>query len=418
MNPLKKSFIIKWFCFFVPALFLFVCSCSEPLKKTDIHKYYPLSRLSMEDYPAFTDDHGTKSLEKALRQSISYYGKISPETKFEFGDDIYDAVHIRQSLEHFLDFIMIEPSEEQLQAFLKKHYVVYTTVRELSDKDDKSDFSVMFTGYYEPSIEGSLIKDDIYCYPIYSRPSDLITVNLGRFSSKYKGDSSLSGRVNNRNELVPYYTRAEINSRAEFEKVAKPVVWLKSRIDRFFLEIQGSGRVILREGGVMRVQYNSKNGQPYRAIGKYLADKGEIQKEKMSMQAIRRWLEMHPDRIDDVLHYNPSFVFFHEGKGGPYGCLGVEVTPMRSIATDVSIFPKGALCFIETTIPTEEESVTENVLEWKEYAGFVLNQDTGGAIKGAGRADLFCGNGAYAEKVAGHMKQMGRLYFLVLKKAE
>ena len=131
------------------------------------------------------------------------------------------------------------------------------------------------------------------------------------------------------------------------------------------------------------------------------------------MQAIRKWLDQNPDRMDEVLHHNPSFVFFREGKGGPYGCLGVPVTPMRSIATDMSIYPKGALCFIRTRIPEKNPSGSKAKLT--DFSGFVLNQDTGGAINGHFRADLFFGSGPKAEYGAGHMKFEGDLYFLVGK---
>lgn len=418
-----------------------LCSCSEPARKIESDPYSPLLKLKDSDYPDFRDNHDKESLMRSLQQSMAYYKRISPSTSFQFGRDDYDAAHMRQSLEHFISFLEIDPSREQINEFLKKHYAVYTTVKKevlqeetaeekqkqsssrKNNVDLKNSASVLFTGYYEPSIEGSRVKDDAYRYPAYSRPNDLITIRLGLFSSKYKDAPPLCGRQNNRNQMVPYYTRAEINAMEDYEKIAEPVVWLKSRIDRFFLEIQGSGRVELREGGIMRVQYNSKNGRPYRAIGRYLIEKGEIPKKDISMQSIRRWLELNPNRMDEVLHYNPGVVFFQEGKGGPYGCLGVEVTPMRSIATDVSIFPKGALCFIETTIPSPEnsdksthDSMEQSALQWEKYTGFVLNQDTGGAIRGPGRADLFCGNGVYAEHVAGHMKQTGRLYFLVMKK--
>jgi membrane-bound lytic murein transglycosylase A len=133
----------------------------------------------------------------------------------------------------------------------------------------------------------------------------------------------------------------------------------------------------------------------------------------MSMQAIRTWLEMHPERMDEVLHFNESFVFFRTETGGPYGSLGVEVTPLRSIATDRRLFPKGALCFVQTRLP---DTININPLkEWQDASFFVLNQDTGGAIKGPARADLFCGNGHYAKFTAGHMNQYGHLFFLVMR---
>ncbi len=165
----------------------------------------------------------------------------------------------------------------------------------------------------------------------------------------------------------------------------------------------------------MNVHYSTKNGQPYRAVGSYLIAKGEVAKEDMSMQAIRAWLENNPSRQEELFNYNPSFVFFQKEKGGPFGNINVQLTPLRSIATDYRIFPRGALCFIETQIPDPDTRALEPPDSWKPFSGFVMNQDTGGAIRGSGRGDLFYGNGVYAEFGAGHMKHPGRLFFLVLK---
>jgi membrane-bound lytic murein transglycosylase A len=193
------------------------------------------------------------------------------------------------------------------------------------------------------------------------------------------------------------------------------VAWVSSLTDRFFLEIQGSGRVELDNGEVLRVHYDGKNGHPYQSIGRYLIDQGEIPKKEMSMQAIRTWLETHPHRREEVFHHNTSFVFFRKEKGGPYGSIGVPLTPLRSIATDRSVFPRGALCFVETRMPSMDAPGT-TAEDFTPVSGFVLNQDTGGAIKGPGRVDFFCGNGPWAEHAAGHMNHTGHVYVLVLKK--
>ncbi|MBF0411100.1 MAG: MltA domain-containing protein [Desulfamplus sp.] len=402
---------------------------------------YPLHKLTSESYyPDFARDiHGKAGLKRALKQSIIYYNRVPKKTKFYFGDDQYDAAFMRLSANKFLEFLNSSPSNKAIRNFIYKNYNVYTTVRrddskvasikpisktkQLSNSYSQSmnelqskeiDLSVLFTGYYEPSLKGSLVKGGEYIYPIYSKPDDLIEVPRGGFSGIYKGTPASGARRNEKNELVPYYTRAEIDAMPNFEKHAKPIAWVNSRIDRFFLEIQGSGRIDLKEGGTIKVQYNSKNGRPYRSIGKYLVDKGVMAKEDVTMQSLRKWLDDNPSRVDEVLNHNLSFVFFRKGEGGPVGCLGVEVTRMRSIATDTALFPKGALCFMDTTIPTWDSR--EGNVKWQNYAAFVLNQDTGGAIKGSGRADYFYGHGKYAELAAGYMKQMGRLYFLVLKK--
>lgn len=409
----------------------------QPIKYFGKASSYPLHQLPEYEYPDFSKDiHGKEGLKRALKQSMIYYGKVPPSTMFYFGEDKYDARHMLLSVEKFLAFLEKEPSSRDIRSFLHKNYRVYTTVRkppqqdqkgdsyknastaqlntETSQASEETDLSVLFTGYYEPSLKGSLVKEGEYIYPIYSKPDDLIEVPRGGFSGKYKGTPASGARRINKNKLVPYYTRSEINRLKGYEKHAKPLVWVNNRIDRFFLEIQGSGRVELKQGGTLRVQYHTKNGRPYRSIGRYLIDKGEIAKEDVSMQSIRKWLEDNPSRVDEVLNHNPSFVFFREGNSGPVGCLGVEVTQMRTIATDTSTFPKGALCFMETTVPSWNSR--EDNIAWQNHSVFVLNQDTGGAIKGPGRADYFCGNGHYAEIAAGYMKQTGRLYFLALKK--
>ncbi|MBF0378469.1 MAG: MltA domain-containing protein [Desulfamplus sp.] len=398
---------------------------------------YPLHKLSKEQYPDFSKDiHGKKGLKRALKQSIIYYGRVPKSTKFYFGDDKYDAAFMRLSAKRFLDFLETSPSSYEINSFINNNYSVYTTVRRGESQTDsyqngkvrnikqysnnpnaskEIDLSVLFTGYYEPSLQGSLIKEGDYIYPIYSKPNNLIEVPRGGFSGKYRGTPASGARRNSKKELIPYYTRAEIDLMGSgFEKYAKPLAWVNSKIDRFFLEIQGSGRVELKQGGTLRVQYSAKNGRPYRSIGKYLADKGEMRKEDVTMQSLRKWLKDNPERVDEVLNHNPSFVFFKKGDGGPVGCLGVEVTRMRSIATDKALLPKGAICFMETTIPTWASR--EDNIAWQHYSAFVLNQDTGGAIKGSGRADYFCGHGNYAQLAAGYMKQIGRLYFLVLKR--
>ena len=180
-----------------------------------------------------------------------------------------------------------------------------------------------------------------------------------------------------------------------------------------FLQIQGSGKLILRDGSTISAGYSAKNGLPYRSIGRYMMEKGFLTKEEMSMQAIREYLARHPETVRDVLYYNPSYVFFRRLEKGPLGNLGVPLTPGRSIALDSGLFPKGALGFITCKKPVMDNK--GRVKEWEEFSRFVLNQDTGGAIKGAGRADIFWGNGPYAEAAAGHQNHKGELYILIKK---
>lgn len=387
------------------ALILFAgCGHKTPVPVT---RYTSLSLLTPDDYPRFNDSLDRNSLEHSLTQSLVYFNRVPESRIYQFGADGFDARHLRRSMEVFLDFLRTDPKPSALDRFVREHYDVYGSVGNREE-------GVLFTGYYEPSMAGSLTPDDEYRYPLFSVPDNLLTVDLSAFSDKYDDLPRLTARVNQKNQVVPYYSRQEINALGNFEERAKPLAWVRNRTDRFFLEIQGSGRVNLKQGGVMHVHYSTKNGHPYKAIGRYLIDQGEIPKEEISMQSIRTWLENNPARQDEVFDYNPSFVFFRQEQGGPFGSISVQVTPMRSIATDRTLFPKGALCFIETAIPSPDAHESPDL--WKPFSGFVMNQDTGGAIKGPSRCDLFYGNGRYAKFGAGHMNHRGTLYFLVLRR--
>jgi len=379
-------------------------------KSLEAPNQQPLVKLSEKQFPTFRDTLANPDLVQALEQSIHYYGKIPGDRMFKLGENSYPASHLKDSLTFFLHFIQKKPSSDELTLFIRKYFDVFQS----QGRNGKGD--VLFTGYYEPSLQGSLTHDEKkYPIPLYSFPRDLVRVNLRRFSAKYKDEPTLSARVTRDNQVLPYFTRAEINARKDFYLQAEPIAWVSSLTDRFFLEIQGSGRVELDNGDVLRVHYDGKNGHPYRSIGRYLMDQGEIPREKMSMQAIREWLKANPHRQEEVFHHNPSFVFFRKEKGGPFGSIGVPLTPIRSIATDSSVFPRGALCFVETSMPPRDslDSATD---QWGSMSGFVLNQDTGGAIKGPGRVDFFFGNGPWAEFAAGHMNHSGSIYVFVMKK--
>ena len=391
--------------FIVLGLIMIISGC-RPGIRDDAVKQVPLVELKPRQYPDFYDTLQFKGLTASIDNSLIYFKRVPLDREYRFGKERFTAARLIVSLERFKAFVEKEPSKKELEHFIREHYKVYAAA---GNRDQK----VLFTGYYEPTYEGSIEKTDACRYPVYSKPDDMMEIDLSLFSEKYKGHRRLMARVNrDRNRVIPYYSRGQINEMEDFWKRAEPVVWLKNRVDRFFLEIQGSGRIDLGSGEVMRVGYAGSNGNAYRSIGRYLIDQNEIKSEDMSMQAIRSWLERHPERMDEVLHYNDSFVFFRKGEGGPYGSIGVTVSPFRSIATDSRLFPKGALCFVDAQLP---DRVNINpIKEWEPASFFVLNQDTGGAIKGPGRADIFCGNDNYAEYTAGHMKVYGRLYFLVL----
>jgi membrane-bound lytic murein transglycosylase A len=379
--------------------------CAVPEKPPPVTPLTAMVKIPSGDYPQFSDDMIYDGLEHSILQSLSYLNRVPADRTFRFGQDVFDATHMIRSLEHFLNFIQTKPLKEQLREYIISNYTVYKSVgRHIPGE-------VLFTGYYEPFLDGSLVESTEYRIPIYPRPNDLTTVKLSLFSPRYKGET-IVGRYANQT-VVPYYDRKEIEQEGFLKGTVKPIAWLRDPVDLFFLQIQGSGKVYLDNGEIMHVHYHASNGRPYRSIGRLLLDQGKIQQSEMSMQKIRAYLHDHPEDREAILNYNPSYVFFKTEKDGPLGCLDVKLTPGRSMALDRRIFPLSGLSFIETQKPVVDGA--GQIHDWIDFSRFVLNHDTGGAIKGPGRADLFWGNGPYAEIAAGHMQHTGNLYFLILK---
>lgn len=364
-----------------------------------------LIKLDAESMPKFSDDLALKDLENVINQSLKYLKKIPGNRMFTFGDDKYPATHMILSLKRFLEFIKKKPSMKEIDQFIRANYIVYKS----KGRDEKG--TVLFTGYFEPLLSGSLKKSEKYRFPIYGRPDDLTILDLSLFSKKYKG-KKITGRVKGKT-FVPYHDRKEIDQDRVLDKKADILAWVDDPIDIFFLHIQGSGKIALDSGKTINIQYNSQNGRPYMSIGKLLIDTKKIGRAEMSMQKIREYLNAHPDQMQKVFNYNPSYIFFCIKNDGPYGAINVRLTQERSIALDRKIFPSAALSFIRAEKPVIDKN--GNIIEWKKFSRFVSSQDTGGAIKGPGRVDLFWGAGNYARIAAGHMKHYGSLYFFILK---
>lgn len=266
----------------------------------------------------------------------------------------------------------------------------------------------LITGYYEPLLKGSRQKSDKYRYPIYGVPEDLLEVDLSEVYPQLKG-MRLRGKLQGR-KLVPYYNRAEIDAGLNNFK-GRELLWAENAVDLFFLQIQGSGRIELEDGSQVKIGYADQNGHPYISIGKKLIEMGELKPEETSMQGIKNWADKNPERLTALLGTNPSFVFFRElpdALPAPLGALGVPLTNEYSIAVDPRTIPLGAPVFLSTTLPNSSEPLNR----------LMHAQDTGGAIKGAVRADFFWGFGELAGTQAGRMKQAGRLWVLFPKGAE
>ena len=260
----------------------------------------------------------------------------------------------------------------------------------------------LITGYYEPELEGARRPNDAYKVPLYTRPRDLVTVDLSEFGDAYAEDR-LAGRVED-GRLKPYFSRAQIVDGA-LAGQGLEIVWVADPVEAFFLQIQGSGRVRLPDGEVMRLGYAATNGLPYTAIGRELVAEGALALENVSLQSIRAWLRANPQRRRDILDRNRSYVFFRELRGeGPIGTQGVALTPGRSLAVDRRFLPLGVPLWIDAPDPLDPEIPLRRL---------TVAQDTGGAIRGAVRGDLFCGAGTEAEERAGRMRSPGRYYVLL-----
>ena len=393
----------KMAIFFMAAVAALLAGCAAPIKKPPEES--ALVRKSGFSHPDFTDDLNFDGLEHSILKSIAYLQRVPADRIYQFGPDRFDGAHLMQSLQQFLDFIRTNPSDRDLEKFIRANYLVYQSI----GRDQKGE--VLFTGYYEPHLNGRLMPDDEFRIPIYGLPRDLIKIDLSAFNEKYNGES-IVGRYTGET-VVPYHDRREIDEENVLGDKAESLVWIKDPVDAFFLHIQGSGKIFLDSGEVVNVHYHGSNGRPYRSIGQLLIEAQKIPQAEMSMQKIRSYLHEHPEEMAPVFNHNPSYVFFKLEPEGPLGHLNVLLTPGRSVALDRRIFPPAALAFIRTKKPVIDS--TGGIDSWVDCSRFVLNQDTGGAIRGPGRADLFWGSGPYAEIAAGHLAHTGKLYFLILK---
>ncbi len=294
----------------------------------------------------------------------------------------------------------VNPGDERsVRAFYESQFIPH----QLRNLDGSLQGTV--TGYYEPLLKGSRTRTGPFQTALYRAPDDLLTIDLGGLYPELK-NMRLRGRLFG-NKVVPYPSRAELMQQNLL--TGRELLWVDDPVEAFFLQVQGSGRVLIESAReTVRVAYADQNGHPYRSIGRYLVDKGELTLDQASMQGIKAWVAANPSRRQELLNANPSFVFFREEKitdpsRGPKGSLGVPLTPQRSIAIDPQFISLGAPVFISTTYPNAAQPLRR----------LMLAQDTGGAIRNPVRADLFWGFGAEAGELAGRMKQSGQMWVLL-----
>lgn len=297
---------------------------------------------------------------------------------------------------------LTRPDISAIRTFFEDRFVPY----QVFNADGSS--QGLITGYYEPKLVGSRTRTEKFRYPLYGVPDDLLTIDLSAAYPQLK-DMRLRGRLQGK-RIVPYYDRADIdNGKATLQ--GRELFWVANAVELFFLQIQGSGRIELPDGSLVKVGYADQNGLPYISIGKKLVEMGELKLEEASMQGIKIWAEQNPKKLAALLAQNPSYVFFRElpvGLSAPLGALGVPLTSEYSLAVDTRTIPLGAPVFLSTTYPNTTEPLHR----------LMVAQDTGGAIKGAVRGDFFWGFGEQAGIQAGRMKQSGQMWVLLPKGEE
>lgn len=374
---------------------MFVAACAQlPPPAAEETVPLVLKPASYADLPGWSDDEVLQAI-PALENSCARFFKQNPEANAGSLPEAGKIVHW-QNVCQALSPLDIQDSNAA-RAFFEHYFQPYeASAAGITDG--------LFTGYYEASLKGSRLRGGAYQTPLYARPDDLVMVNLGEFRDELKGQR-IAGRVIEGN-LKPYEDREAIVS-GRWPHNDKVLVWVDSPVDAFYVQIQGSGVVQMDDGSIMRIGFAGQNGHVYYAIGKELIKRGHLTADNVSMQAIRSWLESNPDEAVDVMNANRSYVFFKtlEG-GGPVGGEGVELTPERSLAIDHSKISYGVPVWVDIAPPVEGTGPLRRLM---------MAQDTGGAIRGAVRGDVFWGYGDHAEKMAGPMKSNGR-YWLLLPK--
>ena len=343
--------------------------------------------------PFFVDFETPDTLLTALDRQIAYLAGQAdePSSSSESG------AHI-ESLARFRSIIARNPDPVELNRLIRDHFHLYQAA-------GRSEFREMLvTGYYEPMFNGSLRKTARYRYPLHSVPASLV---------QNRGGQTTAGRIDETGRFQPFWTRAQIEGGSLLQD--SELVYHEDRLDAYLLQVQGSGRIRLEDGRVRALHFAASNGHPYRSLGKLLVDRGVMEKSAVSVESIRAYFDDHPEQLEASLFHNPRYIFFAWGDDrGPRGSIGQVLTPQRSIALDRTLFPAGTIGYLVSSLPALDEQGA--ISHWRPIGRFVLPQDSGAAITGPGRVDLFMGSGYYAEKAAGHMNESGSLFFLLPRK--
>lgn len=336
--------------------------------------------------------YNTKDLQSSIMHSLNYLSKPSSQQFFPYGNITH--AHAVASLDVFAEMLDSGLVGLPLKEAISQRFEVYESV----GCDDKG--TVLFTGYYTPIFDGSLTKTDRFKFPLYSMPADLVKDPVGVI---------LGQRLPNGN-LQPYPTRLVIESSGMM--VGKEIVYLADEFEVYIAHVQGSAIVRAPDGELVNVGYAATNGHDYKSVSKAMVLDRSLPGGKMSLAAMIAFFKANPHKVKDYVAANPRFVFFQLGDTSPRGSINTPVTAYRTIATDKSVYPRACLSFIATRLP----SISGGRIMQRQYTGFTLDQDTGGAIRAPGRCDVYMGVGEAAGKLAGSIYQEGRLYYFFLKK--
>lgn len=338
----------------------------------------------------------------AFQQSCSEILKRKPDSSF--GKNLPDFIKsTNANWQHICELaLQLNPANDvTARNFFENEFQPYLVTNE-------GNSTGLFTGYYLPLLQGKLKHHGNYNVPIYGKPKDLIVINLGLFKPELLG-IIVRGQIKDTN-LAPYPNREEINHGA-ITKTAPVLVWVNDRISRFFMQVQGSGLVQISPHKILLLGYADTNGQPYRSLGKTFITKGFLTKDTASMHGIRNWFSAHPEQIDPLLNSDPSFIFFRilANQQQPVGTENVQLTPQRSLAVDTRYIPLGAPIWLNALAP--KTKITPGGV----FQHLVVAQDTGGAIKGIIRGDIYWGGGQDAENIASDLKSPGQYWILLPK---
>jgi len=365
----------------------------------------PLDKVAYETLPQFTDDLQLESLLTGAVRHLHYLNTLPDDSSFTLGTDNYPVSWLRESMNSFIDILKQDPGSDELARIIGENFTIY----QAGGRKDFPRGEMLITGYYEPLLKGSLTSKAPFLYPLYAPPESLVQMRDN------KSGKLLFKRRNSNNQLVPYWTRAEIEENNY--AAGSELVYLDNPVDAFLLHVQGSGKIQLQDGTVRSIHYAASNGLKYFSIGKLLVDQGKMTLEEVSIPTIRQYLREHPEEQKEILNHNIRYIFFNWAPDGdPMGSLGEPLVAGRSIAVDPYVLPQTTLAFLISRKPVLDES--GSITKWIPMQRFVFPQDTGSAIKGSGRADLYWGSGHYAKVAAGNMKEEGSLFFMVKNKFE